>query len=234
MSETQIIPHVSRGVPPPGPCRRGLDRRLSFPHRKLPGSFTRAAGENFASKLPPNAPEQGEAFDQILGDIERVILPGITPTGSRPTSTLTFPAKRLWAGHSSAICFPPDWACKACSGPPVRRARELETHVPIGWLPMLGLPKISFFHQQGRRRVIQDTASSASLCACWRARTYNPIRQQSKAAMDASLPIARHKLTPPIEKAMKIAGMGSDNLRQIRSGQKLRHAPRSSGAADRI
>ena len=30
------------------------------------------------SKLPPNAPERGESFDQILGDIERVILPGIT------------------------------------------------------------------------------------------------------------------------------------------------------------
>src|SRR5216683_1398309 len=27
------------------------------------------------SKLPPNAPEQGESFDQILSDIERVILP---------------------------------------------------------------------------------------------------------------------------------------------------------------
>jgi len=43
------------------------------------------------SKLPPSAPEHGEAFEQILGDIERVILPGITHWQS-PNFYAYFPA----------------------------------------------------------------------------------------------------------------------------------------------
>ena len=43
------------------------------------------------SKLPTKAPEHGEAFDQILGDLERVILPGITHWQS-PNFFAYFPA----------------------------------------------------------------------------------------------------------------------------------------------
>ena len=53
--------------------------------------LSRAQPGEIRSKLPPNAPEQGEAFDQILGDIERVILPGITHWQS-PNFYAYFPA----------------------------------------------------------------------------------------------------------------------------------------------
>src|ERR1700751_4310270 len=43
------------------------------------------------SKLPAKALEQGEAFDKILGDMERVILPGITHWQS-PNFYAYFPA----------------------------------------------------------------------------------------------------------------------------------------------
>ena len=65
--------------------------------------LSRAQPGEIRSRLPPSAPERGESFDQILGDIERIILPG--------------------------------WACKACSGPLVRRARNLKRMCLIGWSP---------------------------------------------------------------------------------------------------
>jgi len=43
------------------------------------------------SKLPPSPPEHGEAFEQILGDMERVVLPGITHWQS-PNFYAFFPA----------------------------------------------------------------------------------------------------------------------------------------------
>ena len=43
------------------------------------------------ANLPAKAPERGEAFDQILADVERVILPGITHWQS-PNFFAYFPA----------------------------------------------------------------------------------------------------------------------------------------------
>ena len=53
--------------------------------------LSRAQPGEIRSKLPPNAPEHGEAFEQILGDLERVILPGITHWQS-PNFYAYFPA----------------------------------------------------------------------------------------------------------------------------------------------
>ena len=56
------------------------------------------------SKLPPNAPEHGEAFDQILGDIQRIILPGITHWQS-PNFYAYFPSNA--SGPRSTRCREP-------------------------------------------------------------------------------------------------------------------------------
>src|SRR5450759_2487485 len=119
------------------------------------------------SKLPPNPPEQGEAFDQILGDIERVILPGITHWQS-PNFYAYFPANSsgpaiLGDLLSSGLGVPGMlWSTSpACT--------ELETHV-LDWLvTMLGLPA-KFLSSSTGGGVIQDTASSAALCAMLAAR----------------------------------------------------------------
>src|SRR4030081_304821 len=119
------------------------------------------------SKLPANAPEQGEAFDQILGDIERVILPGITHWQS-PNFYAYFPANAsgpsilgdlLSSGLGVQGML---WATSpACT--------ELETLV-LDWLvEMLDLPRM-FLSTSTGGGVIQDTASSASLCALLAAR----------------------------------------------------------------
>ena len=119
------------------------------------------------SKLPASAPEHGEAFDQILGDIERVILPGITHWQS-PNFYAYFPANAsgpaiLGDLVSSGLGVQGMlWSTSpACT--------ELETHV-LDWLvPMLGLPE-KFLSSGSGGGVIQDTASSAALCALLAAR----------------------------------------------------------------
>src|SRR6202521_3707380 len=166
------------------------------------------------SKLPPNAPEQGEAFDQILGDIERVILPGITHWQS-PNFYAYFPANAsgpailgdlLSSGLGVQGML---WSTSpACT--------ELETHW-LDWLvPMLGLPEKFLSTSSVGGGVIQDTASSASLCALLAARERATNFASNRKGCDGRLTAYCSTQThSSIEKAMKIAGMGSDNLRQI-------------------
>jgi aromatic-L-amino-acid/L-tryptophan decarboxylase len=175
------------------------------------------------SKLPPSAPEQGEAFEKIFSDIERVILPGITHWQS-PNFYAYFPS------NSSGPAILGDllssglgvqgmlWSTSpACT--------EVETHV-LDWLvPMLGLPA-KFLSTGSGGGVIQDTASSASLCALLAAREratqFATNRKGGNGRLIAYCSTQTHS---SIEKAMKVAGMGSDNLRQIEVDQNFAMRP---------
>jgi aromatic-L-amino-acid decarboxylase len=165
------------------------------------------------SKLPANAPEHGEAFEQILADMERVVLPGITHWQS-PNFYAYFPANAsgpailgdlLSAGLGVQGML---WSTSpACT--------EVETHV-LDWLvPMLGLPD-KFLSSSSGGGVIQDTASSASLCALLAARERATHFASNRKGGDGRLVAYCSTQThSSIEKAMKVAGLGSDNLRQI-------------------
>jgi aromatic-L-amino-acid decarboxylase len=165
------------------------------------------------SKLPPNAPEHGEAFDQILGDLERVILPGITHWQS-PNFFAYFPANAsgpaiLGDLVSSGLGVQGMlWSTSpACT--------ELETHV-LDWLvPMLGLPE-KFLSASAGGGVIQDTASSASLVALLAARERSTNFASNRKGCDGRLvAYCSTQTNSSMEKDVKIAGLGSDNLRQI-------------------
>lgn len=165
------------------------------------------------AKLPPAAPQQGEAFDQILADMERVILPGITHWQS-PNFFAYFPANAsgpailgdlLSSGLGVQGML---WSTSpACT--------ELETHV-LDWLvPMLGLPD-TFLSTSTGGGVIQDTASSSSLCALLAARERSTQFASNRRGCDGKLVAYCSTQThSSVEKAVKIAGLGSDNLRQI-------------------
>jgi aromatic-L-amino-acid/L-tryptophan decarboxylase len=165
------------------------------------------------SKMPMNAPEHGESFDQILGDMERVVLPGITHWQS-PNFYAYFPANAsgpailgdlLSAGLGVQGML---WSTSpACT--------EVETHV-LDWLvPMLGLPE-KFLSTSTGGGVIQDTASSAALCALLAARERTTQFGTNRKGCDGRLVAYCSTQThSSIEKAVKIAGMGSDNLRPI-------------------
>jgi len=182
------------------------------------------------SQLPPDAPQQGAAFGQILADVERVILPGITHWQS-PNFYAYFPANAsgpailgdlLSSGFGVQGML---WSTSpACT--------ELEAHV-LDWLvPALGLPE-KFLSSSTGGGVIQDTASSANLCAVLAARERTTVFASNRRGCDGKLVAYCSTQThSSVEKAMKIAGMGSDNLRLIDVDQSF--AMRSEALARQI
>ncbi len=163
--------------------------------------------------LPPEAPSQGEAFARILGDMKEIILPGVTHWQS-PNFFAYFPANAsgpaiLGDLLSSALGVQGMlWATSpACT--------ELETRV-LDWLvSMLGLPE-KFLSTSLGGGVIQDTASSSSLCAMLAARERATNYRSNRRGGDGRLvAYTSNQAHSSLEKAAMVAGIGSDNLRLI-------------------
>jgi aromatic-L-amino-acid decarboxylase len=169
-------------------------------------------GEIRAS-LPANPPMQGESFDAILADIDKLILPGITHWQS-PNFFAYFPSNGsgpaiLGDFLSSGIGVQGMlWATSpACT--------ELETHV-LDWLAkMLALPE-TFLSTNMGGGVIQDTASSSALCAVLAGRERATNFASNQNGCDGKLvAYTSSQAHSSIEKAVKIAGLGRQNLRLV-------------------
>ena len=163
--------------------------------------------------LPSHAPEKGERFEDIFADVDKIILPGITHWQS-PNFFAYFSANSSGPGIlgdlvSSGLGVQGMlWSTSpACT--------ELETHV-LDWLvPMLGLPE-KFLSTSTGGGVIQDTASSAALCAVLTARERATHYASNHKGCDGRLVAYTSTQThSSVEKAVKVAGMGSDTLRAI-------------------
>jgi len=109
---------------------------------------------------------------------------------------------------------------------------ELETHM-LDWLvQMLDLPQ-KFLSSDTGGGVIQDTASSASLCALLAARERATNFASNKRGCDGRLvAYTSTQAHSSIEKAVQIAGLGRDNLRLIEVDEKF--AMRPDALAQRI
>jgi len=175
--------------------------------------LSRAKPGEVRAKLPPHPPKDGEPFEAMLHDVEEIILPGITHWQS-PNFFAFFPASTsapsiLGDLISSGLGVQGMlWATSpACT--------ELETHV-LDWLvEMLDLPG-AFLSTSRGGGVIQDTASSASLCALLAARERTTEYQTNKRGVDRPLTAyASTQAHSLVEKAIAIAGVGRDNLRLI-------------------
>jgi aromatic-L-amino-acid decarboxylase len=92
---------------------------------------------------------------------------------------------------------------------------ELETHV-LDWLvPMLGLPEKFLSHSSGGG-VIQDTASSATLCALLAARERATGYSTNKRGCDGTLVgYTSSQAHSSLEKSAMISGIGVEKLRLI-------------------
>jgi aromatic-L-amino-acid decarboxylase len=181
--------------------------------------LSRAQPGDIRAALPAEPPLHGEPFEAILADIDRLILPGITHWQS-PNFFAFFPANTsgpsilgelLSAGLGVQGML---WATSpACT--------ELETHM-LDWVAdLLGLP--SRFKSSGTGGgVIQDSASSAVLCALLAARE----RATGFATNQHGCQGRLRAYTSPeahssVEKAVKIAGLGRENLRFIPVDERL-------------
>lgn len=177
------------------------------------------------SMLPPHPPEEGEPFEAVLADLDRVVLPGITHWQS-PNFFAFFPSNAsgpsilgdlVSAGLGVQGML---WATSpACT--------EVETHV-LDWLAeLLGLP--ARFRSDGPGGgVIQDTASSATLCALLAARE----RAGGPAVLDRLTAYTSSQAHSSVAKAMRIAGLAEDRLRLV--DVDTRYAMRPDALADAV
>ena len=156
--------------------------------------------------LPAAPPQHGEPFADVLADLDRVILPGITHWQS-PGFFAFFPSNSsgpsiigelISAGLGVQGML---WATSpACT--------ELETHV-LDWLAhMLDLPP-QFRSSGAGGGVIQDTASSATLCALLAARERVGGNPRSMTAYTSS------QAHSSVEKAVRVAGLDPALLRVL-------------------
>lgn len=163
--------------------------------------------------LPTNPPAQGESFDALLKDVDRVILPGITHWQS-PNFFAYFPCNASGPGilgdllSSGLNVQGMLWSTSpACT--------ELETLVMDWLVSMLGLPE-KFLSSTAGGGAIQDTASSAALCALLAARERVTGYSTNKKGCDGTLiAYASTQTHSSMQKAAMIAGIGVDNVRSI-------------------
>lgn len=179
-------------------------------------------GEVRAS-LSQSPPQRGERFEEMLDDVESFILPGITHWQS-PNFFAFFPANSsgpsvlgelLAAGLGVQGML---WATSpACT--------ELEAHVLDWVVELLDLP--SRFRSTGSGGgVIQDSASSATLCALLAARERATNGVSNSEGLRQQLTVyASSQAHSSVEKAVRISGIGSQNLRQVPVDEQLSMRP---------
>ena len=174
-------------------------------------------------RIPAVPPVTGEAMELIFADFQREVMPGMThwqhpsffayfPANSSPPSIL---AEMLTATLAAQCML---WQTSPA-------ASEMEDRV-LDWLrQMLGLP--SEF-----RGVIQDSATSATLAAVLAARekaTGWRSNEEGLAALgragEAFTVYCSEEAHSSIEKAVKVAGLGRQNLRKVATDDAFAMSP---------
>ncbi len=175
-----------------------------------------------ANQIPKEPPIHSEPMEKIFSDFTDKILPGVThwqhpsffayfPANSSPPSVL---AEMLTATIGAQCML---WQTSPAG-------TEMETSL-IGWLRrMIGL-------SEGFHGVIQDSASSASLCALLTARekaTNWETNDNGMTAVRAPLVVyATQEAHSSTEKGAKIAGYGKENIRLVSTDNKHSMCPNS-------
>ena len=185
--------------------------------------MSRAKPGEIRAQIPSSPPERSEPMDRIFEDFKTVILPGIThwqhpawhayfPANNSPESVL---AELLTAGLGVQGMI---WQTSPA-------AAELEDAV-LEWLrQLLGLPA-------GLTGVIQDTASTATLCALLSARERATGFGANEKGLKKPLTVyASQEAHSSVEKGVKIAGFGRENLRLIPSDDEFAMMPGELEAA---
>jgi aromatic-L-amino-acid decarboxylase len=157
--------------------------------------------------VPAVPPPRGEAIEAIFRDFEKVVMPGIThwqhpgwfayfPANNSPASVL---GELLTAGLGAQCMI---WQTSPA-------AAELE-EVVLDWLrQMIGLP-------DGFSGVIQDTASTATLCALLSARERATGFESNESGLTLPLTVyASEEVHSSADKGVRIAGFGRKNFRRV-------------------
>ena len=165
------------------------------------------------ARLPAGPPEIGEPFEAVLRDLDDVVVPGLTHWQS-PDFFAYFPAnvsgpsilgELVSAGLGVQGML---WSTSPAM-------TEIETHVLDWVVDLLGLPA-GFSSAGAGGGVLQDSASSAVLCALLAARERATGGAATHAGVDRALTVyTSSQAHSSVEKAVRIAGLGSDRLRLV-------------------
>ena len=160
-------------------------------------------------KLPDKAPAQGESFEAMFDDFKHTIMPGITHWES-PNFMGYFPANKSYPSVLAEMLTATLGAqCMSWLTSPA--ATELEEQV-MEWLRQaIALPKPF-------TGVIQGTASTSTLCALLMAReqvTDFEVNENGFPDDDTFTVYCSSETHSSIEKDVKIAGFGRQNIRNI-------------------
>lgn len=165
------------------------------------------------AQLPPSPPQSPESFDAIVGDLDRVVLPGIT-TWQHPQFFGYFPSNALLSSvlgdyvSTGLGVIGLAWQ----SSPALTEVEEVVTD----WMrQMLGL-------SDAWSGVINDTASTSTLVAllCARERTsnYSLGRDGLQAEPQPLVVYTSSQSHSSVAKAARLAGLGQSHVRVVPHG----------------
>jgi aromatic-L-amino-acid decarboxylase len=175
--------------------------------------LSRALPGDVYTALPGKPPAKGEPFESVLRDLEKIILPGITHWQS-PNFFAYFPANTSGPAILGDL-LSSGLGVQGMSWNTSPACTELETKMMDWLVDMLALPE-KFRSTSAGGGVIQDTASSAALCAIIAARERATGLTSNRIGLDRRLvTYASTQTHSSVEKAVRIAGIGTDYLRLI-------------------
>jgi aromatic-L-amino-acid decarboxylase len=164
--------------------------------------------------LPPSPPEVGEPFDAVLADLDRVVVPGLTHW-QHPGFFGYFPANTSGPSVLGDL-LSAGLGVQGMSWVTSPACTELEQHV-LDWLAeLLDLP--AAFRSTGTGGgVVQDSSSGANLVALLAAlhRASGGATVRGGVRPDRSTVYVSAETHSSMEKAVRIAGLGSDAVRIV-------------------
>jgi aromatic-L-amino-acid decarboxylase len=172
--------------------------------------MSRVAPGEIAAQLPAEPPQAREALDDLPGELDRIVLPGITHW-NHPGWFAYFPSNSDLASVLADLVSS-GLGAQGMNWQSSPAATEVED-VVMEWLRrMLGLPETF-------SGVIQDTASTSTLCALLCARERTAAFAQNGGGLQAEetplVVYASDQAHSSVQKAALLAGFGADNLRLL-------------------
>ena len=173
----------------------------------------------FAAQIPGQAPESAESMETIFADFERLVPDSMTHW-QHPRFLAYFPAN---AAPASILAdqLVNSIACNCLLWQASPAASELEGRM-IDWLRIaLGLP-------DGFSGLIHDSATTATVCAVMTMRERATAWSSNKEGLHGQGVLrvyASAENHSSIEKAVRLAGIGSDNLVSIPTDESLAMEP---------
>ncbi|MGB9697368.1 MAG: pyridoxal phosphate-dependent decarboxylase family protein [Ignavibacteria bacterium] len=171
------------------------------------------------NQLPKEAPQKAQPFEAIMSDFEKVILPGITHWQS-PNFFAYFPANASFPSILAEM-LTAALGVQGMKWETSPAAAELEEQV-LNWIKKA-------FHLPTRfEGVIQDTASTSTLVAILTAREKLFNFESNKSGLFDKQRLRVYCSTEAhssVEKAVKVAGIGNENLVKIRVDKNFRMKP---------